>query len=325
MRAGAQTLTLLGAPRNALILRALAGGPRGQLELRRAAGSPAQSTLRGHLKVLEAVGAIAKRRRDAFPGALDYELTEPGERLLDVAEHLGSWLACAPAGPLELGSDPARAAVKGLVDGWQARMLAPLASGPLSLTELDKRLSTISYPTIERRLETMRLTDQIDVGERDGAGTPYILTTWLRQGIAPLAVATRWEHRYAPDGASPITRLEVESALTIAAPLLSLAPSFSGICQLAVRAPTPTEKRRRFLGMLEVREGEVAAFIEVYPQRKPDVWASATVETWFATVIDGDRTGLRLSGDRALAEALFDRIHEALFATAASVIPGEVR
>ncbi len=231
MRAGAQTLTLLGAPRNYLILQALAEGPARLFELRREAGSPAQSTLRAHLKALEGVAAIAKRRQDSFPGTLEYELTEPGAELMEVAEHLRRWLAEAPAGPFEPGTDPARAAVKGLVDGWLAHMLAPLATEPLSLTELDRRLTTVSYPTIERRLETMRLVAQVETGERSIAGTPYVLSPWLRRGLAPLAAAARWEHRNAPAGAEPITRLEVESSLAIVAPLVSLPSEPSGVCR----------------------------------------------------------------------------------------------
>ena len=320
MRAGAQTLTLLGAPRNYLILRALVEAPKGQLELRRAAGSPAQSTLRGQLRTLAEIGAIERRRRDAFPGALEFELTESGRELLVVGEHLSRWLSRAPAGPLELGGDAAKAAVKGLVDGWIGYMLRPLADGPLSLTELDRRVSTISYPTIERRLETMRLADQVKVGSRAGAGTPYELNPWLRRGIAPIVVAARWEDRNRPDEAAPITRLEVDTALAIARPLLAIEPALSGVCQVSVRAPTPEKKRRRLLPAIVVRDGEIISFSGAYPQRKPDAWASGTSEAWLSTLIDGERRGLRVSGDRAMIDALLGSIHMALFA---EVVPRE--
>jgi len=325
MRAGAQTLTLVGAPRNYLILQALAEGPKGQLDLRRAAGSPAQSTLRGHLKALEGIGAVVRRRRDVFPGALEYALTEPGRELLAVAAHLCLWLESAPAEPLELGSDPGKAAVKGLVDGWLAGMLSPLSDAPLSLTELDKRLSAVSYPTIERRLETMRLAEQVEMKPRTGAGTPYAVTPWLRQGIAPLAAAARWEHRNDAAGTTPVARADIESALTLAAPLLGLDPSLSGLLQIAVRPPTARGKSQRSLGLIEVRGGKVVGLAEIYPQRKPDAWASGTVDGWFTTIIDGERGDLRVSGDRILADALLGQIHSRLFHDDAGVIPAEVR
>ena len=74
-RSGAQTLGLLATPVNSLILGALADGPKRQVELRRAAGLPAQTTLRAHVKVLSEVKAIAKHRRNRFPGVLEFELT----------------------------------------------------------------------------------------------------------------------------------------------------------------------------------------------------------------------------------------------------------
>jgi len=320
MRAGAQTLTLLGAPRNVLILEALAEGPMGQLDLRRAAGSPAQSTLRGHTKALEECGAMTRRRRDTFPGTLEYELTEPGRELLDVASHLQHWLGRAPREPLELGSDAAKAAIKGLVDGWLARMLAPLADSPLSLTELDKRLSALSYPTIERRLETMRLAEQVVPAPRKSAGTPYAPTRWLRFGVAPLAAASRWEHRRQPEAASPITRLEVASALSIAGPLLELEGSPSGLLQTAVKH---ARKRKRSLGVIEVDGGTIASFGDVYPRRKPDAWASGTADAWFSAILDGDQAGLRLDGDECLSATLLNRIHDVLFAE--PVIPDAAR
>ena len=309
MRAGGYTLRLLATPRIFAILQALAEGAQEMQGLRRCAGFPAQSTLRSQLGVLEGVNAIEKRRPDYLPSApLEYSLTGAGRELLAVAEGLQRWLTEAPQGPLELGGDPARAAVKGLVDGWMARMLAPLAGEPLSLTQLGRKLTSVSYPTLARRLETMRLAEQVEEGERTGSGTPYVLRDWLRRGIAPLAVAVRWEHRHEPRGSEPVTREEIGSAMTIVTRLLELPPEPSSICQLAVRVPGG-DSRKRPLGSAVMRAGTLV-FGPVYPQRKPDAWISGTVEQWFSTVIDGDTRGLRLSGDRDLWLDAFRRLHE---------------
>lgn len=311
MRAGGQTLILLGNPRNFLILKSLAEGTKGQRDLRRDAGFPAQSTLRGHLETLEKAGVIDKRRLDSFPGTLKYDLTDPGKELLGVATSLGRWLAAAPRGPIELGSDPAKAAIKGLVEGWSGTVLTTLADGPLSLTELDKRIAAISYPTLERCLDTMRLAEQLKVGQRTPKGTPYAVTDWLRRGLAPLTLSARWEHRHRPDGVDSITHDDIDGALMLGGPLFKLSGEVSGVCQLAVKIPDG-KKQRRSLGFVEVRSGEVN-FRAVYPQVKPDAWASGTMDTWFATLIDADTSGLKLSGDRDLAEAVFDGLHRALF------------
>lgn len=311
MRAGGHTLTLLGAPRNFLILQSLAEGTKGQLELRRDAGSPAQSTLRGNLETLEKAGVIDKRRRETFPGTLEYDLTDPGRELLTVAVSLEGWLAQAPRGPIELGSEPARAAIKGLVEGWCAAVLTTLAEEPLSLTELDKRIGAISYPTLERCLDTMRLAEQLDVGTRSPKGTPYSLTDWLRRGLSPLALGARWEHRHQPEGVDAINHGDIDGALMLGGPLFKLSGEVNGVCQLAVKIPDG-KKQQRSLGFVEVQSGRIS-FRAVYPQVKPDAWASGTMDTWFATVIDADTSGLKMSGDSDLAEAVFGGVHRALF------------
>jgi DNA-binding HxlR family transcriptional regulator len=308
VRAGGHTLILLANPRVLPILRSLAEGTRGRQDLRRAAGFPAQSTLRSQLEALEGLGVTAKQRPEVFPGAYEYDLTPVGAELLEVADALERWLAQAPRGPLDLGSDPGRAAIKGLVDGWFARMLAPMAARPLSLTELDQEVA-VSYPTLERRLEAMRLNEQVEEVERDRGGTPYTPTDWLRRGIAPLAIAARWEHRNRPPDADPITRLEIESAIRIVADLVELPVQTSGICQLSVRMPEG--KRSRALGVIEIEEGKLA-FGGAYPQRKPDAWASGNVEQWFSLVIDAKARGMRLSGNRDLVRAVFDGIRHGL-------------
>ncbi|HET9162085.1 MAG TPA: winged helix-turn-helix transcriptional regulator [Solirubrobacterales bacterium] len=315
MRAGAQTLTLLGVPRTFLILAALGEGPKGQTDLRGAAGTPAQSTLRGQLKQLEATGAILRRRRDAFPGAYEYSLTKAGDELLTVARHLGAWLAKGPEGPLEIGSEPARAAIKGLVDAWLARMLEPLAGdGPLSLTALDARLTTVTYPSIERRLETMRLAGQLEATERDGGGIPHSLTHWCRQGMGPLFAAAHWERRHRPEGAEPLTRLELETGCKVVAPLLALPPATAGDIQTALTRRARNARPPRFLGLLEIENGTLN-FSQARSRRKPDAGASGGEDAWFAALLDGERGSLRMSGDTRLVERLLERAHESVFQT----------
>lgn len=325
MRAGGKTLTLLGTSRAVPLLEALAEGASGQQELRRAAGSPAQSTLRGQLRALEALGAIRRERLDDFPGTLEYELLEPGRELLAVAEGLRRWLRGAPDGPLELSDDAAKAAVKGLVEGWNTGVTAALATGPLSLTELDKEIPSVSYPSIERCLDALRLADLVEVGARCSSGTPHTITEWLRRGLAPIVLAAHWEHRHEPDGGDAVCRADLEGGVALADPLLELPAQLSGICQLAARvANEDGDGERRVMDWVEVRDGEIA-YGAAHPRRKPDAWASGKIGTWFSTVIDTDPRGLRLSGDRELAEALFESLHRALFEGEPELIPGAAR
>lgn len=313
MRAGAKTVTLLGTPRTILVLRSLAEGTKGGLELRRDAGSPAQSTMRGHLASLEAAGVIARRRRDSFPGALEYDLTDSGLELLAVADSLQQWLADSPQDPLELGGDQAKAAIKGLAESWVATVLTSLAIEPMSLTELDKRINGVSYPTIERCLENMRLADQLEVGTRGRSGTPCAITDWLRRGVAPLALAARWEHRFGPEDADPVSRADLDGALQLAGPLFNVSGRLSGSCQAELKIPYGNaDAQEHFFMVIEVASGKLS-FGGFYPEVKPDVRASGPAEAWFSAVIDADMSDLEMQGNRDLAKTILGGMHRSLF------------
>lgn len=310
-RSGAQTLVLLATPLNCLILQALSEGPRQQAELRRAAGSPAATTLRAQLKRLAEIGAIEKHRRNRFPGVLEHELTTAGRDLLFVAATLERWLGAAPKSPLPLGSSAAKAAIKALTEGWSTTMLRALAAGPLSLTELDGVIGSLSYPSLERRLGAMRLAGQVEPQRGDGRSTPYAVTEWLRHGVAPIAAAARWERRHLASTTAPVGRLDVEAAFLLAVPLLQLPAELSGSCRMA--AELSNGRKRRLAGvMVEVEQGSIASST-THLHGKPDAWALGSAVAWLDTVIEDDASRLGLGGDCDLARALLSGLHGVLF------------
>lgn len=310
-RSGAQTLSLLATPLNSRILGVLSNGPTRQTELRRAAGSPAQTTLRAHLMGLSGIGAIAKRRRNHFPGVLEFELAEPGKGLLSVTAALEHWLERAPEGPLRLGTNAAKTAVKALVEAWSTTMLRALAAGPRSLTELDRIIGPLSYPALERRLGAMRLAGQIEARPANGRGTPYAVTDWLRQGAGPLAAAVRWERRHQATSSAPVTRVDTETAFLLSMPLLRLPAGMSGSCRMAVEISDCN--RPHLAGVLvEAREGRIAT-CTTQLRGSPDAWASGPTWAWLAALIEADSDGLELGGDGRLARTFLDGLHKALF------------
>lgn len=309
-RSGAQTLVLLAAPLNHLILQALAERPKQQEELRRETGSPPQSTLRAQLKRLVDLGAIEKHRRNRFPGVLDYELTASGRELLAVAGSLEQWLWRAPDGSLSLGDNAAKAAIKALAEGWSTTMLRALAARPLSLTELDRVISALSYPSLERRLGALRLAGLVEPRPSDGRGTPYAVIDWLRQGVGPLAAAARWERRHLSQLSPPIGPIDIEAALLLAVPLLSLPAELSGTCRAAIHLPNG---KRHLVGVVVVvADGEIAS-CSTSLEGDHSAWALGSISAWLSAVVEHDVDGLELGGDCALASALVEGLHRALF------------
>jgi DNA-binding HxlR family transcriptional regulator len=311
-RAGALALSLLSVPLKVHVLQALEEEPRSLIDLRRAVGSPPQTTMRGHVRALVEIGAVESRRRDAFPGSVDYALGRPGRDLLRVAEVLRAWLVAAPQGEIELGSPAAKSAVGALVAGWSSTIVRALAGRPLSLTELSRLIPSINYPALERRLGALRLVGQIEARPGRARSTPYGPTDWLRRAIAPLVAGVRWERQHLPTGTSPVGRIDAEAAFLLAIPLVSLPSELSGTCRLVVEIRNGAGERRSAGVMVEVREGAVCSCTSRLEGRA-GAWASGSSGSWTSAVMSQETEALEIGGDSDLAVALVDALHGSLF------------
>jgi DNA-binding HxlR family transcriptional regulator len=321
VRAGGLVLSLCAGPLTVPILRAHTDGPLRFPELRERIGGAAQTTLRAQIGNLRGIGALAKHERGGMPYTVENELTEVGRAVLLAADALEMWLACAPQGPISLGSEPAKAAIRALIGGWGSTMLRALAARPLSLTELDGVVAHLSYPAIERRLAAMRAARQVEQLPEKGGGRPYAITPWVRQAVAPLAVAGRCECRYLSAEAELVTRIDIEAAFLLAVPLVSLSGERGGSCLLAVDTSVtgtaeidPGGSQRRLAGVrVEVGGSQVKSCVSKL-EDDPGTWALGTVETWLDALIDGRRGGLRIGGeDPDLVRALVVGLHRSLF------------
>jgi DNA-binding HxlR family transcriptional regulator len=310
-RAGSKALSLFSPPLNGLVLGALAAGSLPLADLRESVGCPPATTLRCALESLGEVDAVRPCQRDDKPQLGEIGLTPLGEELVGVADAIQAWLERAPGGPLELGSGPAKTAIRTLVDGWDTNLVRALAASPLTLGELDRLVEELSYPTLSRRLATMRGIGQAERGRLKGRWV-HRLTDWSRQAVAPLALAVRFERRHWEEVA-PITWIEVESAFLLILPIASFPDWLSGSCTLAVDtgAAASTGARSRVAGVrVEVREGRVAA-CSTRLEANPDTWALGAPESWLDAVIDGGDGGLYSGGvEPELPQALIEGIRE---------------
>jgi DNA-binding HxlR family transcriptional regulator len=310
VRAGSFSLSLLSAPLNVLVLQALKAETTSLMDLCRAAGSPPQTTLRKQLQALADIGVVSKQRRSGFPTAVDYELAGPGEELMWVATVLQNWLSAAPDGPLVLGDRAAKSAIKALVEGWSTTLIRALAARPLALTELDALISGLSYPSLERRLVSMRMAGQVSPCRGKGRGTPYAVSDWLRLATAPLAAAVRWERRHLPEKTPPVARLDVESGFLLAVPLLRLPVEQSGVCRLAVGSANGEERRTAGV-LVGVEEGRIA-YCRARLEGKADAWASGSTMAWLRAMLDREADELEVGGDCRLAEEIVAGLSRAL-------------
>lgn len=304
---------LFSVPLNALVLRALADGPKRLAALRSELGGPAQSTLRGILAKLVEIGALARGMGDR-PSALAYELTPFGEDLLLAADAVDAWLGFAPDGPISLESTPAKVAIKALVGGWASTVVRALAARPLTLTELDKLIDGYTYPALERRLSAMRHAGLIELGPNDDGnkGRQYRVSQWLRLGIGPLTVSARCERKHLANATAPISRIDVESAFLLVAPLLDLDPGADGFCQLAVEAGSGDSRQPWAGAQLTLEKGAVSSCVARLEAR-PENSVSGRATAWLDAVIGRTPDLLYFSGDADLGREIVEGLHDVLF------------
>ena len=309
-RAGEQALTILATPLNFMVLRALAEQPMRLAELRRATGLPAQTTLRGHLATLGKLGVLDKHPTSQMPYAVQNELTPMGRDLLDVADRLESWLNKAPEGPVSLENGSAKGIVKAFVDGWGSSIMRSLASRPMSLTELDRRIAELSYPALERRLSSMRMAGLIEACRSRAAGTPYAVTEWARRGVTPLAAASKCEQIHMGRRAPAVTREDIEAAFLLATPLVGLPPETTGSCQLEVETESGGAHQQAGVSVTVDHGKVVACDLNLRPS--PGDFAVGSTAGWFNAIRDGTAGLLRFGGSRRVAECVVAGLHTAL-------------
>lgn len=314
VRAGGTVLSLLAGPLCAPILRAHREGPMRLPDLRERIGGAAQTTLRGQVGNLRAIGALDRHVRSGMPYTVENELTDIGRGILGVADAVEAWLSRAPRGPIAFGSESAKGAIRALVAGWGSTILRALAARPLSLTELDSVVPDLSYPSLERRLSAMRAARQVEaLPGNPSQAKPYAVTEWTRQAVGPLVAAGRCECEHMPGQAEPLTRIDIEAAFLLAVPLAGLPASAGGSCLLAVSTGGGEEPVEHLAGVdVKVEHGEVVSCVSTL-EPEPKTWVTGPVDSWATAMLEGRADGLRLGGgDAELADALIEHMHRSL-------------
>lgn len=266
--------------------------------------------MRGYLRTLVELEVIQRRQEVDFPGSVSYAITRSGKRLLIVGKALQHWLRSAPHGPISLGTTAAKSAIKALVDGWCTSIVRAIAARPLSLTELNRLLPQLSYPTLERRLAAMRQVGLLEPRPNGSErGTPYRATTWMRSSIGPLSAAVDWEQQCLGLPAS-IGRMDVESTFLLAIPLIKLPAELSGSCRLSVELRGGADLG--YAGVtVTVEEGRATSCVTRLGG-EVDAWVGGTPLDWFRWVNGRGDHQIELGGDTSLALGLADGFREAL-------------
>jgi DNA-binding HxlR family transcriptional regulator len=257
---------------------------------------------------------VLERPLELAPGEI-YRVSGGGREMLYAAFVVEQWLQSAPHGPLVFDSKEAESAVTALAEGWSASIVHMLAREPLTFAELEAAVRKVAIEEtgreeLERLVAAMHASRQLEA--LPGGGEPiYVLTDWLRAGIAPLIASARLERSNPMEGMAPIDDLDVEAGFRMALALVELPNQLSGSCRLGFNLDDSESKAMTGV-TAEIDQGKAVA-CRPELDMEADAWAAASAADWLDTVIEPDTDKVRTGGDAWLTKALVEAFHRTLF------------
>lgn len=236
--------------------------------------------------------------------------TPAGREVPFVGTVLQDWLAHCPDGPVELGPE-AGPVLAPLLTGWCSMVTHTLAAKPLTAIEIHDEIQILDLETIEARVELMEEAGHVEALPGPEGEPRYAVTEWLRMGIAPLAAAARMELRHPPGDTAAVAALDVEASFLMTLPLIELPIDLSGSCSLAVELNEGVTGSPA--GVTAVIENGRVVSCERHLDEDADAWATGSAGDWLDTLIEADTERVRSGGERRLAGALLEELHETLF------------
>jgi DNA-binding HxlR family transcriptional regulator len=265
---------------------------------------------------LEACGLVERASEPGVPSRVSLRLTEPaGRNLFRLLRSFGSG---STAGLSTSGSALRWDSLCLLGELWEARFAEELSRGPRSLVELLDRSEGLTYHQVRRRAGLLVAEGLLSSSSHNANGRRYELTERGRRCMAAIAAIGRWRHRhFLADGTPGLEIEELATVLRSTLPLVAL-PKHAGMSlELAVAGPEDKygERETAAIGGEVGPAGEVAIG-EREGGRPPDGSAAATVNTWFAALLDGNRGRIRVRGDLGLVDDCLTRLYSALWTAA---------
>jgi DNA-binding HxlR family transcriptional regulator len=178
-----------------------------------------------------------------------------------------------------------------------------LAAGPRRFVELQRVLPGISTEQLRSRLNRM-VADGLLTRQRYREVPPrvdYELTERARDLMPVLGALAAWGYEWTWSAPREGEDIDIGAILRLAPGLATPAKSLRG--SVAISATGKQAKPRDYV--LGVRDGKVE--IEEREESNADARVSGPHKAWIAAFgPEGDRSGLKFEGDRALAEAVLD-------------------
>src|SRR2546421_1091746 len=188
-------------------------------------------------------------------------------------------------------------------DKWTLLIVRDLAAGPRRFVELQRVLPGISTEQLRSRLNRM-VADGLLTRQRYREVPPrvdYELTDRAKELMPVLGALARWGYDWAWSIPRPGEDIDLGAIVRLAPGLLAPPKSLSG--SVALEATGKHGAERTYL--LTARRGHVT--VEERDDESADARVSGPQQAWIAAFgPDASRTGLKVEGNKRLADTLLD-------------------
>lgn len=189
-------------------------------------------------------------------------------------------------------------------DKWTLLIIRDLAAGPRRFVELQRLLPGISTEQLRSRLNRM-VADGMLTRRRFREVPPrveYELTERARDLMPSIGELARWGYAWAWSAPREGEQIDIDAFFRLAPGLARLPRDVRGRLELTI---TDAREGEPVTLVMTVAAGEVA--VEEDRAENADARVTAPTAAWVRAFMPaGDRDGLRIDGDRALAMRLLD-------------------
>jgi DNA-binding HxlR family transcriptional regulator len=310
-------LTLLGNGANGPILMALEPRSLRTKKLTEKVPTYAPRTVYRHARKLSELGLIDREEVAGVPSTVIHSLSPAGR---DLCHLIDSYAAASLPWVTGPGSGDGLWTVCRLVgEMWAYGWIEELAQGGRSATDLAEATSEMTFHQVSRRTHQLLSWSLLYESTAKGHRKRYQLCDQTRHAMALIVGLGRWRQQHvAGEADGGFTVGEMATALRAALPLLQLPEHQERSIKLGIVGTTGLDGERGS-ATLTIHVSAGGAVRCVKAKALEDAWGIATIETWFAALLDGDRAEMRTGGDIDFVDDCLGRLHEVLWAAPADV------
>jgi DNA-binding HxlR family transcriptional regulator len=310
-------LKLLGNGANGPILMAL--GPRSLRTKKLTEKIPtyAPRTVYRHARTLANVGLVDRKEVAGVPSTVIHSLSPAGRDLYRLIATFSQASVPWVSGP---GSGDGLWSVCGLLgEMWIHGWLEELGHGGRTATELAEATAGMTFHQVSRRTHQLVSWSLLYESTSRGHRKRYQLSDQSRHAAALIAGLGRWRHQHVQGQEERgLTVDEMGAALRAVLPLLELPDHQERSVKLGI-VGTTGQNGQRGSATLTAHVSAGGTVRCVKEKASEDAWGIGTVDTWLATILDGNRKAMRTGGDTGFVEDCLTSLHETLWAVPARV------